>query len=435
MLLPAGVSKGSGVRHAMRRLNLSFHDVLAVGDAENDIDLFVACGYAACPGDAVAELAAVADWIFPGGDGAAVSRAIEQSILPDRLPPPRSGRERLELGWARATGERVTIPGRGVNVLVHGDSLSGKSWLAGGLAEQLAAREYATCVIDPEGDHLGLADTAGVTWAEVAEDRDWNAALETLARDPAASVVVDLSAVAPERKLGLVGRGLEAIGQARARHGRPHWVVLDEAHYWLHEQGVSDEVAGLDAKGFCLVTYKASWLRQTVLDTVDDVILGRTTEAGERARLAALLEDRAGDAPALLAGLAELAPPQFVLVPGQGGPITFVAPPRRTRHIRHLGKYVDRPVAPHAAFFFRHADGRPAGTAETLRGFVSHLAEVDADALAFHAGRGDFSRWISDVFADQRLAARLRKVERRWRSDHRIALRAALAGVLADVAP
>jgi hydroxymethylpyrimidine pyrophosphatase-like HAD family hydrolase len=435
MLLPAGVSKGSGVRHALRRLNVSFHDVLAVGDAENDIELFVACGYAACPSNAVPELAAVADWVFPGSNGTALAQALDQVIVTGGLPPPRTARGRVELGWARATSERVTVAGRGVNLLVHGDSLSGKSWLAGALAERLIQREYAVCVIDPEGDYQGLADAAGVTWIELHDARGWDVALDSLLRDPAASVIVDLSAVAPDRKAGLIGCGLDAIAHARARHGRPHWVVLDEAHYWLHEQGVDDEAAGLANKGFCLITYKASWLRQTVLDTIDVLVLGRTTAPVERARLASLLEGRAGDGVALLASLGELTPPEFVLVPSGAGPLTFVAAPRRTRHVRHLGKYADQPVAPHHAFFFRHPDGCPAGTADTLLGFVARLQEVEDDALAFHAGRGDFSRWIADVFTDRRLAARLRKVERRWQSDRRIALRPALAAVLSDLAP
>jgi hypothetical protein len=46
MLLPAGISKGSAVRQVIHRFGLSFHDVLALGDAENDVDLFEACGWA-----------------------------------------------------------------------------------------------------------------------------------------------------------------------------------------------------------------------------------------------------------------------------------------------------------------------------------------------------------------------------------------------------
>ena len=37
------------------------------------------------------------------------------------------------------------------------------------------------------------------------------------------------------------------------------------------------------------------------------------------------------------------------------------------------------------------------------------------EALAGHAQRGDFSRWIAKVFGDQPLAAAIRKAEERFR--------------------
>ena len=437
MLLPAGVSKGSGVRHAMQRLGLSFHDVLAIGDAENDFDLFVACGYAACPDNAVAELAAVADWVFPGDNGASITRALDASILSGRLPPARTARERLELGWARATGERITIPARGVNMLVHGDSLSGKSWFAGGLIERLVGHAYAACVIDPEGDYQGLADLSGVTWCEVEDPRGWDVALEALANDPAATVVVDLSATSHDRKLELIRHGLRMIARARRRHGRPHWVILDEAHYWLHEQGVADAATAFADKGFCLVTYKASWLRQTILDEVDVFVFGRTRAAAELAALAGLLQRRGtGDTAGMLRTLAELSAPEFLLVPtaAAADAISLVAPPRTTRHVRHLGKYADQPVPPENAFLFCGADGRAMRTADTLQTFVAGLREVDASVLVHHARRNDFSRWIADVFGERRLAGRVRKLEQRWQADHAVPLRPALVGLLGDLA-
>jgi hydroxymethylpyrimidine pyrophosphatase-like HAD family hydrolase len=437
MLLPAGVSKGSGVRHAMQRLGLSFHDVLAIGDAENDFDLFVACGYAACPDNAVAELAAVADWVFPGDNGASITRALDASILSGQLPPARTARERLELGWARATGERITIPARGVNMLVHGDSLSGKSWFAGGLIERLVSHGYAACVIDPEGDYQGLADLSGVTWCEVEDPRGWDVALEVLANDPAATVVVDLSAASHDRKLELIRHGLRMIARARRRHGRPHWVILDEAHYWLHEQGVADAAAAFGDKGFCLVTYKASWLRQTILDDVDVFVFGRTRAAAELAVLAGLLQRRGtGDTAGMLRTLAELSAPEFLLVPtaAAADAISLVAPPRTTRHVRHLGKYADQPVPPENAFLFCGADGRAVRTADTLQTFVAGLREVDASVLVHHARRNDFSRWIADVFGERRLAGRVRKLEQRWQADHAVPLRPALVGLLGDLA-
>jgi hypothetical protein len=123
MLLPAGLSKGTGVRQVFQELGLSPHDVLALGDAENDLDLFDACGWAGCPENAVPELRARADWTFPGIDGEGIARAIDGPILggwprgsgPGAAPP--------DAGWAAGSADAVFIPERDVNVLIHGESL------------------------------------------------------------------------------------------------------------------------------------------------------------------------------------------------------------------------------------------------------------------------------------------------------------------------
>lgn len=431
-LLPRGVSKGSGVRQALRRLGLSFHDVLAVGDAEDDLELLEACGFTACPGNAVAEVRQVADWVFAGDGAEAVRRALDGPILDGTLPPPRSGRERITLGWARTTTEPVTIPAHGVNLLVHGDSLSGKSWLTGGLVERLVAARYATCVIDPEGDYQALADVRGVTWCEVGAAEAWDGVLAAFERNPAASVVADLSALPSAGQLALVGHGLAMLSRLRALRGLPHWIVLDEAHYALHDTGVPDEVAGLAAKGFCLVTYRPSALRDRVLDTIDLLVFGCTRAPAELAFLAALLERRGRCEPSVLQTLPELTPPNYLLASGDAaaGAVTFVAPPRATRHVRHLGKYADQPVASSSAFVFRRRNGCAVATADTLRSFLTCLEEVDDDVLAHHAARGDLSRWIVDVFLDRRLASQVRKAERRAGQDGAPRLRAALTGLL-----
>ena len=152
MLLPQGVNKGTSVRHVIRMLGLSARDVLAIGDAENDADLFEACGFSGCPGDAMEELKGRADWVFAGRNGAAIAAALA-GIVGGGLILPGGPRHRVRLGWAVPTAEPVVIPGRDANILVEGDAHSGKSWLTGALVERLASERYATCVIDPEGDY------------------------------------------------------------------------------------------------------------------------------------------------------------------------------------------------------------------------------------------------------------------------------------------
>ena len=65
-----------------------------------------------------------------------------------------------------------------MNLLIHGDTHSGKSWLAGALVERLVSARYAVCVIDPEGDYRVLSRLPGASWTDVREPSDVDCALE-----------------------------------------------------------------------------------------------------------------------------------------------------------------------------------------------------------------------------------------------------------------
>lgn len=430
MLLPAGVSKGAGVRQALRTLGLSFHDVLALGDAENDIDLFEASGWRACPSNAVPELAARADWVFPGDNGRAVAAAITGPIVSGTLPVTRSARHRVPLGWAVETFDPVTIPERDVNVLVQGDPLSGKSWLTGALVERVVNRHYAVLVLDPEGDYHALAGLPSATRVDMDHPRAIEGAIAHFEHDPAACVVVDLSRAAHPDKLAQIELALMGVRSLRRRTGLPHWVILDEAHYSLHREGVGEDVLALDTKGFYLVTYKASWLRPSVIAATDVFVLSRTTAPEELSFLGHRL-GLLGSLGAKIVGLLpDLPLGEFAAVTveasGASSAVTFAAPPRETPHVRHSRKYSDTLIAPAHRFLFREPDGRIVSVADSVGQFRQVLAAASEASLAHHARRGDFSRWILHVFSDWQLAAQLRKVESRWTRGEIADLRTAL---------
>jgi len=431
MLVPPGISKGDGVSQAMRALGLSPHDVLALGDAENDLDLFAACGWTACPVNAVPELKDRADWIFPGENGFGIARAILGPILGHLLPIARSTRHRLSLGWVGDTAETVEIPERGVNVLIHGDPLSGKSWLAGVLIERLLGRRYAVCVVDPEGDYQVLAPLPGVTWAETKTLSAWDRALERFDHDPAACVILDLSTLDQGDKVALVAAGIGLLRERRRRSGPPHWLVVDEAHYWLGEAGTSEAAFGLGDKGFCLITYRASKLRAAVLANIDVFLLARTTTAAELRTLREALSTVSADVGGILPGLP---PGEFVLIRTEHAGArtrTFVPSPRMTVHVRHRRKYADGRLPEGRQFLFRATDSQLVADAGSLREFLQAVGAVGDDVLAAHASRGDFSRWLVEVFADVALGGQLAKVERRWSRGEIDDLRSALTKVIA----
>ena len=116
--------------------------------------------------------------------------------------------------------------------------------------------------------------------------------------------------------------------------------------------------------------------------------------------------------------LGRLRPGQAVALPitaeAEGELRLFTVARRLTPHVRHRQKYVDVPVAGPRAFVFARTDAT-GPRARTLRQFVDEL-EHAVRALEPFVERGDFSRWIQDVFGDHALAAELRAIEDRHRT-------------------
>jgi hypothetical protein len=94
--------------------------------------------------------------------------------------------------------------------------------------------------------------------------------------------------------------------------------------------------------------------------------------------------------------------------------LPFTIGERLTPHVRHRQKYVDVPVSDDRAFVFRGARGTTAVRAHTLREFVDVVENLQLGDADGYFRRGDFSRWISDVFGDHALARELRGHERTY---------------------
>lgn len=119
--------------------------------------------------------------------------------------------------------------------------------------------------------------------------------------------------------------------------------------------------------------------------------------------------------------LAALNIEQAVLLPGiqeAGGKcLKFTLLPRLTSHVRHKAKYLDMKLVAEQSFWF--CGGHTiSGPARTLKEFLRLLNQSDPKVVVGHAQRGDFSRWIADIFHDHVLASGIRKIEQRFRLGH-----------------
>jgi hypothetical protein len=95
-------------------------------------------------------------------------------------------------------------------------------------------------------------------------------------------------------------------------------------------------------------------------------------------------------------------------------------------------KHDDRRLIQEAGFVFTE-DGKAVGTpARTLKEFVSSLTNSAPSVVEGHIQRGDFPRWIADVFDDQLLASEIQKLEQRYRHGHSQDLCDSLARLIAE---
>src|SRR4030095_2275680 len=223
MVLPAGIPRASGLAAPLDRLRLSPRNVVAVGDAENDHSMLSFAEYAAAVGNAVPMLKEAADLVLANDNGEGVSELVDGLVAHDLTAPPLSPRRRTILLGHNDSGEEITIPPAGVNLLLAGSSGSGKSVLAIGVLERLGARGYQFCVIDPEGDYEVFPRVillGGPNHAPAVPD------ILPALEQAAANVVVSLVGLRLQDRPAFFAALLPRLQELRVQTGRPHWLLL-----------------------------------------------------------------------------------------------------------------------------------------------------------------------------------------------------------------
>ncbi|HEY9715559.1 MAG TPA: HAD family hydrolase, partial [Chroococcales cyanobacterium] len=153
MVLPPTVNKATGLAAALSELNLSRHNVVTVGDAENDHVMLQMseCGVAVSNG--LPSLKEHSDFVTRGDHGYGVIELIDRILLNDLAECDQTlTRHNVVLGKTSAEQEIKFNP-QDCQMLIAGPSQSGKSTIATAILERLAASHYQYCVIDPEGDY------------------------------------------------------------------------------------------------------------------------------------------------------------------------------------------------------------------------------------------------------------------------------------------
>jgi hydroxymethylpyrimidine pyrophosphatase-like HAD family hydrolase len=414
MVLPSGVNKATGLIAALSAMGQSPHEVVSVGDAENDHALLEKCECAVAVANAVPTLKARADLVTNGDHGAGVIELIDRIIGSDLADlAPRLERHNLLLGNEIASGAPVNLPVHGANLLLAGTSGSGKSTIVTSILEQADERGYQFCVVDPEGDY----DNVGVAVLGNADSVPADTEVTNLLESPARSAVVNLAALALDDRPRHFAALMLKLLSLRARTSRPHLILIDEAHHVVPHTESFGEIGQMmtwsDVAGMVAVTVHPDHLPATLLARMDLVMaVGEspleTLGAVSHATGVMLPRSSPGDREPLAAGEALLWQPH-----GSGRVLRIRAVSPATERRRHQRKYAQGDLGPERSFMFRGPEGKLHLKAQNLTVFLQLAEGVDDETWQYHLRAGDYSRWILQDIKDEALANEVAAIERR----------------------
>jgi HAD superfamily hydrolase (TIGR01484 family) len=413
MVLPAGINKATGLRAALAELNLSPHNAVGVGDAENDHAFLNVCECSVAVANALQAVKDKADIVTFAHHGAGVTELIDE-MLADDLASRETGslaRHDILLG-KDARGKAIGLSPFRVSTLVVGTSGGGKSTVVAGLVERLRAANYNFCIIDPEGDYDSVESAVVLGNPEHAPTVD--ECLQLLSK-PDQNVVINLLGVKLDDRPWFFLSLFSRIRELRARTGRPHWLIVDEAHHAMPANWrPTDQNLPERLEGVVMVSVSPNLVAPSVLRALDTlIVLGDKPREMLREFADANRSTAPEDVPeALESGAALL----WSKSAADASTLLRVEPSRTERR-RHLRKYAEGELPEDRSFYFRGPEGKLNLRAHNLILFMDLADGVDDDTWLFHLRKGEFSQWLRQGIKDETLAAQVAAVERNQQLD------------------
>ncbi|MBD2460903.1 HAD family hydrolase [Oscillatoria sp. FACHB-1407] len=407
MVLPSGMNKATGLQAALEELGLSAHNTVGVGDAENDHAFLNWCECSVAVANALPTLKEKADWVTTGARGAGVVELIDRLIacdlseLDDQLE-----RHNILLGTTIEQNTPLYMKPYRESILLAGTSGSGKSTLATEILERLSEQGYQFCIIDPEGDYENLSGAVMVGDArQVPNEKE----LLSLLHQSGQNVVVNLLRLALDQRPAFFTKLLPQLQELRVKTGRPHWLIVDEAH---HLMPTSWQQTGLalpqELDRMIFITVHPDHVSPAALSSLTAIVaLGETPDQTIQS-FAGAINQPAPEMPALTLKSGEaLAWFRHTEL----APIHFCVAPPQTEHHRHRRLYAEGELGDDKCFYFRGKDGKLNLRAQNLVLFMQLAEGVDDETWLYHLQQGDYSNWFRVAIKDEGLAAEAEYIE------------------------
>jgi hydroxymethylpyrimidine pyrophosphatase-like HAD family hydrolase len=225
MILPSGVNKATGLKVALKDLALSHHNVVAIGDSENDHALLDAAECSVAVNNAIPTLKEQADLVASGEAGAGVSEILRALVHDDlrSLVSPEHTRC-FVVGSLDGAGSLV-IPCLGENILLIGSREDTVPFLSA-MIGTLASRQYQCCVIGSQGIEEAVP---GVLKFGTAQKAPTMAEIMTAMDNPDSQILVHVAGLPQRGRVAFAGHLLDRMREKQEGVGRPHRIFFTDS--------------------------------------------------------------------------------------------------------------------------------------------------------------------------------------------------------------
>ena len=406
MILPSGLNKSTGLAAALEQLCLSEHNTVAIGDGENDNALLAFCEIGVAVSDAIPALREHADLTTTLPASRGVEELIDR-ILQDDLAgvEPRRTDRQIVLGKCGGGEEDFAIKSYGPSLLIAGPSGSGKTTVVRALIERLVKSDYQVCLVDPEGDYDQLEKFVALGSPNRAPELS---EIFQILQSSKSNVSVNLLGLSLADRPVYFGSLFPKLQELRTHTGRPHWIIIDEAHHLIPKSW--DRAAGTLPEKLpetVLVTVDVNSVLPAALKSMTGIIAVGPSPGVTVRQFSEVI--------GAAAPISERRPHkkgEVVFWAGRASPLVRVriAPPSDATR-RHKRKYAGGELPPDRSFYFTGPEGKLKLRAQNLNTFIQLAEGVDDETWLYHLRQHDYSDWMRENIKDEELAAEVAAIE------------------------
>ncbi len=196
----------------------------------------------------------------------------------------------------------------------------------------------------------------------------------------------------------------------RTRLGRPHWLLVDEAHHLMPASWEPAELAlPRELDRLLLITVHPDQVSPGILKRISTVIAVGAQPGETLERFCAAVGEKrpSGSFSDLECGKV------LLWQRGQERPVEVTVLPSKTERRRHVRKYTEGELPPDRSFYFRGPEGKLNLRAQNLVLFTQLADGVDDDTWEHHRRQGDYSKWFQVAIKDEELAGVAAGIEER----------------------